>query len=306
MARNGSGTYNLHSSQPVTTGTAISSSDHNSTLTDIATALTDSVARNGEAPFTSDMPAGGNKITGLGAATARTDAASLANFQDQTGVYSATVGGTADVITITPSPAITAYVAGNRFSFIASGANTTNVTLNVSGLGAKAITKRGTTALAAGDIVSSSLVMVEYDGTQFQLLSPIGAALGDLATQNDSDDLALSGDNTFTGINDFTGATLAGGSPLVFEGATANDFETTLVITDPTADRTLTMPDADVDLTNVIQASATQTGYVELATEAEVETGTEYRKSSICGYFTFRYVSTRYLYSYYFRHFSYI
>ncbi|MAG28360.1 hypothetical protein CMI47_22775 [Candidatus Pacearchaeota archaeon] len=31
---------------------------------------------------------------------------------------------------------------------------------------------------------------------------------------------------------------------IVFEGATANDFETTLAVTDPTADRTLTLPDA--------------------------------------------------------------
>jgi hypothetical protein len=34
------------------------------------------------------------------------------------------------------------------------------------------------------------------------------------------------------------------GSSIVFEGATANDFETTLAITDPTADRTITFPDA--------------------------------------------------------------
>ena len=36
----------------------------------------------------------------------------------------------------------------------------------------------------------------------------------------------------------------AGASPLVFEGATANAFETTLRITDPTADRTVTIQDA--------------------------------------------------------------
>jgi len=36
----------------------------------------------------------------------------------------------------------------------------------------------------------------------------------------------------------------AAGSPLVFEGATANDFETTFAITDPTADRTITFPDS--------------------------------------------------------------
>jgi hypothetical protein len=39
-----------------------------------------------------------------------------------------------------------------------------------------------------------------------------------------------------------TGAIFNDGS-VVFEGATANDFETTLAITDPTADRTITFPD---------------------------------------------------------------
>ena len=39
--------------------------------------------------------------------------------------------------------------------------------------------------------------------------------------------------------------TLDGASPLVLEGATANDFETTIAVTDPTADRTITLPDAD-------------------------------------------------------------
>jgi hypothetical protein len=34
------------------------------------------------------------------------------------------------------------------------------------------------------------------------------------------------------------------GSSITFEGATANDFETTVAITDPTADRTITLPDA--------------------------------------------------------------
>jgi hypothetical protein len=38
--------------------------------------------------------------------------------------------------------------------------------------------------------------------------------------------------------------TIAGGTPLVFEGATANDHETSFAITDPTADNTITFPDA--------------------------------------------------------------
>ena len=37
--------------------------------------------------------------------------------------------------------------------------------------------------------------------------------------------------------------TLSGASPLVLEGATADAFETTIAVTDPTADRTVTLPD---------------------------------------------------------------
>jgi hypothetical protein len=45
----------------------------------------------------------------------------------------------------------------------------------------------------------------------------------------------------FTDINSTVNP--AFGSSITFEGATANDFETTLAITDPTADRTITFPD---------------------------------------------------------------
>ncbi|MHC1726503.1 MAG: hypothetical protein AB9866_10915 [Syntrophobacteraceae bacterium] len=38
--------------------------------------------------------------------------------------------------------------------------------------------------------------------------------------------------------------TLTGATPLILEGATANDFETSITVTDPTADNTITLPDA--------------------------------------------------------------
>ena len=42
----------------------------------------------------------------------------------------------------------------------------------------------------------------------------------------------------------FTGnVTISTGGTLIFEGATANDYETTFTVTDPTADRTITFPD---------------------------------------------------------------
>lgn len=48
MSRNASGTYSLPASNPVVTGTVISSTWANNTLTDIATALTDSLDRTGK------------------------------------------------------------------------------------------------------------------------------------------------------------------------------------------------------------------------------------------------------------------
>ena len=61
--------------------------------------------------------------------------------------------------------------------------------------------------------------------------------------------------STITGVNSFASTTLISGTAdaanaiklengsIVFEGSTANNFETTLALTDPTADRTITLPD---------------------------------------------------------------
>lgn len=99
-------------------------------------------------------------------------------FDDaDTAVYStlSSVSGV-DTITATGPTSMSGYAAGQVFKFVSAGANTGAVTLNItpsggSALGAKAITKDGTTALVAGDIVSGALIVVGYDGTRFQLLS---------------------------------------------------------------------------------------------------------------------------------------
>lgn len=48
----------------------------------------------------------------------------------------------------------------------------TTPTLNINGLGAKTITKLGTAALVSGDLTSTALAEVIYDGTGFQLQNP--------------------------------------------------------------------------------------------------------------------------------------
>jgi hypothetical protein len=81
-----------------------------------------------------------------------------------------TVAGT-NTLTGLASPALAGYAAGAQYSFIAQNTNTAAVTIDIDTLGAKAITKFGTMALAAGDIQAGALTLIEYDGTQFQLLN---------------------------------------------------------------------------------------------------------------------------------------
>ena len=168
MPYNGSGTFAPPpANYPAVAFTPATAGNRNAVDADFATGLTTAITKDGQTTVTAHIPLGGFKLTGVGAATARTDAATIATVQDGTGVYIATVGGTADVVTLTPSPAIAAYAAGQTFRFVASGANTTNVTVNVSALGAKALTKNGTVALVAGDIASGAMVEMTYDGTRF-------------------------------------------------------------------------------------------------------------------------------------------
>ena len=74
MSRNGSGTYNLPTGNPVTTGTTITSNWGNTTMSDIATALTGSVAADGQTPITGNLQMGNNKITGMADPSSAQDA----------------------------------------------------------------------------------------------------------------------------------------------------------------------------------------------------------------------------------------
>lgn len=77
--------------------------------------------------------------------------------------------GSANTYVITPSPAISAYVAGQQFTFKVSNTNTTASTLNVNGLGAITIKNNISVALIGGELTANSIVSVIYDGTNFQI-----------------------------------------------------------------------------------------------------------------------------------------
>lgn len=74
-------------------------------------------------------------------------------------------------VTFPSSIAPTVYAAGMRVTFKAANANTGASTLNVNGLGVKTICKSVGVGLNVGDILAGQIVIVEYGGTNFQLLS---------------------------------------------------------------------------------------------------------------------------------------
>jgi hypothetical protein len=211
MSYNGSGTFNINTAgQPVVTGTTITSTAFNLLTADLATGLTTALTKDGQTTPTANIPMGTFKITGLGAGSAATDAAQYGQLQAGATTI-ATVTGT-DTLTGSLTPAIAAYAAGNLFSFVAANTNTGAATINLNSLGAKSITKLGTTALAAGDIVSGQLHLIEYDGTRFQLINPgtvsviVSPVYGGTGIANNSA-MTVTGSGNFAYTRTLTGTT---------------------------------------------------------------------------------------------------
>ncbi len=189
MSRNGSGTYTKVGGDAVF-DTVISETYFNAQIDDMVTALTGSVAADGQTPVTGNIAMGTNKLTGLGAGSAATDSTNLGTVQ--AGAYANTLAdtGAADAYVITPSPAITAYAAGQRFSFIAANASTGASTVNVSALGTKALEYQSV-ALTGAEIKATSTIVIEYDGTAFQMISPSNLSAGDVVGPASATDNSL-------------------------------------------------------------------------------------------------------------------
>lgn len=177
MPFNGSGVFtNIYNwLNDAAAGILIRADRMNAQDTDIATALTNTICRDGQTVITANLPMAGFRHTGVGNGVARTDYAALAQLQDGALFYLGLAGGTADVITINATPAFAAYVDGQRFIFEASGANTTAVTVALNGLTAKDLRKGYNEALVVGDILNKQRVEMVYNATDgiFQMISPI-------------------------------------------------------------------------------------------------------------------------------------
>ncbi|HMI02909.1 MAG TPA: hypothetical protein VK541_10530 [Pedobacter sp.] len=93
-------------------------------------------------------------------------------YLDQSGakLYAATAAG-ANTYTAAISPAIVAYSTGQVFYIKITTANTGASTLNLNGLGAKALVKDINTALVSDDLLANKIYAVYYDGTNFLVMN---------------------------------------------------------------------------------------------------------------------------------------
>jgi len=80
--------------------------------------------------------------------------------------------------TYTVSGSITSYATKFTILVKFTNANTGAATLNVNSLGAKAIKKTGSVAMASGDISAGQILLLVYDGTNFQVVGGSGGGGG--------------------------------------------------------------------------------------------------------------------------------
>ena len=216
MARNGSGSYSNPYPNFIS-GTVISSTQVDANNSDIATALTQSIAVDGQSVVTGDIPLATHKFTAMKVGSAATDSLSLGQAQAEAFVWCGTASGGADAITLAPSPAITAYAAGQRFVWMASGStNTGATTVAISGLSAIALQNNGA-ALSAGQHAAGKMfigilnttstmqiIQVQVSGTDPLIVSSL-TVTGDATI---GDDLTLLSDASILGFGEHTDVTI--------------------------------------------------------------------------------------------------
>lgn len=101
------------------------------------------------------------------------------------------VAGTNTITAALTPVALAAYGTGQQFVFVPANTNTGATTLNIDSLGAKNVFFIGA-ACVGGELRASVPVLVEYDGTQFNILGPNSVTKG--TTTNNSAGAGLVGE----------------------------------------------------------------------------------------------------------------
>lgn len=187
MPFNGSGVFQRVYSwvQDRANGIVVSADRTDTEDNGFAAGLSNCICKDGQTTITNNIPMANFKFTGLGSGTTRTDSVNVGQVQDSGSQWSTVTAGTQNAITVSTTPAITAYVAGQTVRFIAPNSNTGPTTIAWSGLAAKNAFWANA-AMGGGEIVAGREYEATYDGAQFQVngatpLNNSSALLGNFA-----------------------------------------------------------------------------------------------------------------------------
>jgi hypothetical protein len=182
MPRNGSGTYILPAGNPVVPGTVIQTAWANSTMSDIAAALTASLTADGQTSPVANLPMGGFKFTGVAPATSNDEFATAGQVQHQsfnviTGAAMAVVNAYTGGLPL----GITTFTNGMFVILVVPtpGSNTGPATLAINGGAANNIVDGIGGPLSAGALGPGGIALLGWDGTNWRsVLGGAGSALG--------------------------------------------------------------------------------------------------------------------------------
>lgn len=177
MPFNGSGTYTVvYNFTTEAASPPIEIAKLDDQFTDMATALSNCILRDGTGLPTATIDWNTQRITNLGNSTTTTGPTTISQFQSNAPRTLGSVAGT-NTITGNLTPALTAYTAGMGVYFVPANNSTGAATININSLGAKSIVKGDGTALESGDLQASTVHFIVYDGTNFVLINPLSFTL---------------------------------------------------------------------------------------------------------------------------------
>jgi hypothetical protein len=177
MPRNGSGTYSLPAGNPVVSQTPIRSVWGNTTLSDIATALTQSIARDGQTAPTGNLPMAAFRHQNVGAAAALTDYARTDQVQNGSLLRcTAEAMPTVDGYTANLPFGSTTFASGQQIVLVFPSTNTTVApTLNINNSAAFPILRENGSSVQVGDCLTGVPSRLVWNATSWLLL---GTAAG--------------------------------------------------------------------------------------------------------------------------------
>ena len=172
MPRQGNGTYTLPAGNPVVTGTPITAAWSNTTLDDIAVALTGSLAADGQTTMLANQSAGGFRHTNVGKALATTSYARADQVQQmELAIVLAGTMPAQDQYSGTLPLGATTFTQWQMIFYAAPASNVGAMTLNINGSGPKAIVHADGSASVLGDFIAGALYGLTWDGSAWRFIN---------------------------------------------------------------------------------------------------------------------------------------